>query len=108
MWGYAMDTDASISALVEHRLIPARARSEGARLRRAGQLSICSPASQDSGHVGHAGIGVVSLRGAPLSLSTFATTYFIIFCSGQGLFGVACLLALGGLCTWLGPLTMRN
>ena len=47
---------------MEHRLIPGRARSEGARLRRAGQLSIWSPASQDSGNVGHAGVDVVSLR----------------------------------------------
>ena len=35
-----------------------------------------SPASQDSSHVGNAGVGVVSLRGAPISLPTFATAQF--------------------------------
>ena len=40
---YALDTDASFLALVEHRLVPARARSEGARLRRAGLASVWSP-----------------------------------------------------------------
>ena len=38
--------------------------------------SIWAPASQDSSHVGNAGIGVVSLRGAPLALPTFATAQF--------------------------------
>ena len=110
---YGMGTDASFSALVEHRLIPARARSEGAR--RAGQLSICSPAHQDCGHVGHAGTGVVSLRGKPLSLPPLPLLLFHHFLLRAGLLGVACLLALGGLCTWwwlMGsrglPLTMRS
>ena len=31
------------------------------------------PASQESSHVGHGGVGVISLRGAPLSLPTSAT-----------------------------------
>ena len=35
--------------------------------------SIWAPASQDSSHVGNAWVGVVSLRGALLSLPTFAT-----------------------------------
>ena len=39
---YALDTDASFLALVEHRLVPAGARSEGARLRRAGLASVWS------------------------------------------------------------------
>ena len=30
--------------------------------------SVWSSASQDCSHVGHAGVGVVSLKGAPLSL----------------------------------------
>ena len=37
------------------------------------------PASLEGGHVGHAGVGVVSLRGAPISLPTFATTGFSEF-----------------------------
>ena len=39
---------------------------------RSGRL----PASQDTSHVGHAGVGVVSLWGAPLSLPTVATAQF--------------------------------
>ena len=60
-------------AVTEHRLIPARVRSEWARLRSKGVASVWAPASQDSSHVGNAGVGVVSLRGAPLSLPTSAT-----------------------------------
>ena len=60
-------------AVVEHRLIPARFRSEWARLRGKDVASVWAPACQDSSHVGNAGVGVVSLRGAPVSLPTFAT-----------------------------------
>ena len=37
---------------------------------------VWAPASKDSSHVGNAGVGVVSLRGAPISLPTFATAQF--------------------------------
>ena len=48
---------------------------------------------QDSSHVGNAGVGVVSLRGAPLSLPTFATPQFkSFFDCGRA---VRCLLPLG-------------
>ena len=40
-------------------------RSGWARLRSRGVASIWAPASQDSSHVGNAGVGVVSLRSAP-------------------------------------------
>ena len=63
-------------AVVEHRLIPARVRGEWARLRKKGLATVWAPASQDTSHVGHDGVGVVSLRGAPLSLPTFATAQF--------------------------------
>ena len=76
---FALDTDASFLALLEHRLVLARARSEVARLGRAGLSSFWSPACQDSGHGGHAGVGVVSLRGAPLSLPSFATASYSSF-----------------------------
>ena len=46
-------------------------RSEWARLKRKGVASIWVPASRDSSHVGNVGEGVVSLRGAPVSLPTF-------------------------------------
>ena len=35
--------------------------------------TISAPASQESSHVGNAGVGDISMRGAPLSLPTFAT-----------------------------------
>ena len=50
-------------------------------------------ASQDTSHVGHAGVGVVSLRGAPISLPTFATAQFRrYFDCGRA---VRCMLPLG-------------
>ena len=71
-----MEVGVDFLAVVEHRFIPARVRSEWSRLRSKGLSSIWAPASQDSSHVGNAGVGVVSLRGAPLSLPTFATAQF--------------------------------
>ena len=57
-----------------------------------GLCSIWAPASQDSSHVGNAGVGVVSLRGAPLALPTFATSQFkSFFDCGRA---VRCLLPL--------------
>ena len=47
-------------AVTEHRLILARVRREWARLRCKGVASIWAPASQDSSHVGNAGVGIVS------------------------------------------------
>ena len=74
-------------------MIPARVRSEWSRLRSKGLLSIWAPASQDSSHVGNAGGGVISLRGAPLALPTFATAQFTSFFDcGRA---VRCLLPLG-------------
>ena len=63
-------------AVAEHRLIPGRVRSEWSRLGGKGISSVWAPASQVSSHVGNAGVGVVSLRGAPLALPTFATAQF--------------------------------
>ena len=54
---------------------------------------IWAPASQVSSHVGNAGVGVVSLRGAPLALPTFVTAQFkSFFDCGRA---VRCLLPLG-------------
>ena len=80
-------------AVAEHRLIPARVRSEWSRLRKKGLASIWAPASQDSSHVGNAGVGVVRLRGALLSLPTFATAQFKrFFDCGRA---VRCVVPLG-------------
>ena len=73
---FALEVGVDFLAVAEHRLIPARIRGEWSRLRKKGLASIWAPASQDSSHVGIAGVGVVSLRGAPLSLLTFATSQF--------------------------------
>ena len=44
-------------AVVEHRLIPARVRREWASLRRNWLATVWAPASQDTSHVGNAGVG---------------------------------------------------
>ena len=66
----------SFLAVAEHRLIPSRARSVGHLLRKAGHHSVWAPACQDKIAGGHAGVGVVSLGGAPLSLPSFVTPQF--------------------------------
>ena len=80
-------------AVVEHRLIPAKVRGEWSRLRVKGLSSVEPPASQDSSHVGNAGVGVVSLSGAPLALPTFATAHFKRFFDCRRV--VRCMLPLG-------------
>ena len=72
----ALDARIDFLAVVEHRLIPARVRTEWSRLRSKGVASIWASASHDSTHVGNAAVGVISLRCAPLSLPTFATAHF--------------------------------
>ena len=63
------------------------------RLRRSGVSSIWAPACQETSHVGNAGVGVVSLKGAPFSLPSFATAQFQrFFDCGRA---VRCLLPLG-------------
>ena len=72
----ALEVGVDFLAVVEHRLIPARVRSEWARLRR-----------------GNAGVGVISMKGAPLALPTFATAQFkSFFDCGRA---VWCMLPLG-------------
>ena len=73
---FALDVGVDFLAVVEHRLIPAGVRSEWAWLRCKKIASIWAPASQEASHVGHSGVGIVSLRGAPLSLPSFATAQF--------------------------------
>ena len=88
-----MEAKVDFLAVVEHRLIPARARSEWDRLRRKGLASVWAPACQDFSHVGNAGVGVVSLRGALVALPSFATSQFrSFFDSGRA---VRCMLPLG-------------
>ena len=72
----ALDSCAQFLAVAEHRLTPSRARSIGHHLRKAGYHSIWAPACQDKIAGGHAGVGVISLGGAPLSLPSFITPQF--------------------------------
>ena len=90
---FALESSADFLAVVEHRLIPARERGEWSRLRRSGVSSIWAPACQETSHVGNAGVGVVSLKGASLTLPTSAAAQF------KGFFDcgrvVRCTLPLG-------------
>ena len=87
----AMEAGADFLAVVEHRLISAQVRGEWVRLSGKGLASAGAPASQD---VSHAGVGIVSLRGAPVALPTFATAQFRrYFDLGRA---VRCLLPIGG------------
>ena len=76
---FALEAAVDFFAVVEHRLIPARVRSECNRLRRKGLASVWAPACQDSSHVGNAEVGVVSLRGAPVALPSVASSQFKVF-----------------------------
>ena len=72
----ALDSCAQFLAVAEHRLIPSRARSVCHQLRKAGHHSIWAPTCQDKIAGGHAGVGVISLGGSPLSLPSFVTPQF--------------------------------
>ena len=72
----ALDSCAQFLAVAEHRVIPSRARSVYHQLRKAGDHSVWSLACQDHVAGGHAGVGVVSLGGAHLSLPSFFTRVF--------------------------------
>ena len=72
----ALDSCAQVLAVAEHWLIPSRARSVCHQLRRAGHHSVWSLACQDHVAGGHAGVGVVSLGGASLSVPSFLTPQF--------------------------------
>ena len=88
-----MDTEVDFLAVTEHRLIPARVRSEWARLKAKGVASVWAPASQDASHVGNVGVGIVSLKGAPLALPACATAQFKAFFDRGRV--VRCTLPLG-------------
>ena len=89
----SLEVGVDFLAVVEHRLLPARVRSEWSRLRSKGLSSIWAPASQDSYHSRNAGVGVISMKGAFLALPTFATAQFRSF-FGCGR-AVRCMLPLG-------------
>ena len=101
-----LETNVDFLAVVEHRLVPARVREEWARLRARGASSVWSPASQESSHVGHGGVGVVSLRGAPLSLPASVTAQFrrfFLIVVGVALYVACCFWSFSASCcsVWL-------
>ena len=75
-WGFSFGFLCSVLTIAEHRFILSWARSVCHQLRNAGHQSIWSPSCQDQVAGGHAGVGVVSLGGAPLSLPSFVTLQF--------------------------------
>ena len=87
----ALEVGVDFLAVVENRLIPARVRSEWARLKGKGLASIWAPACQDSSHDGNAGVGVISMRGALVALPIFAAAQRF-FDYGRA---VRCMLPLG-------------
>ena len=90
----ALEVEVDYLAVVEHKLVLAGVRNEWALLKAKGIASIWAPASQDSSHVGNAGVGVVSMRSAPVAMPTFATAHFKrFFDCGRA---IRCLLPLGG------------
>ena len=72
----ALESTAHFLAIAEHRLVPARARTVTTELRHARRSSVCAPSCQDVTPGGHAGVGVISLHGAPLSLPTLFDSSF--------------------------------
>ena len=75
-------------------LIPARVRSEWARLQRKVLASVWAPACQECSHVGNAGVGVISMRGAPIAfLPLPLPSLRCFFDCGRA---VRCMLPLGG------------
>ena len=80
----------------------------GPRLKGKGLASFWAPACEDSSHVGNVGVCAISVRGAPLALSTFATAQFKRFIDyGRA---VRCMLPLGleGSCIWLSCTVIRE
>ena len=66
----ALESSAHFLAVAETRLVPARARTVTTQLRQARRSSVWAPSCQDVTPGGHAGVGGISLHGAPLSLPT--------------------------------------
>ena len=72
----ALESSAHFLAIAEHRLVPARARTVTTQLRQARRSSVWAPSCQDVTPGGHAGVGVISLHGALLSLPTLFDSSF--------------------------------
>ena len=67
----ALESSAHFLAVAEHRLVTITTQ-----LRQARRSSVWAPSCQDVTPGGHAGVGVISLHGAPLSLPTLLDSSF--------------------------------
>ena len=95
----ACDVDVDFIGAVECRLIPGEVRHEWSMLRKDGIHSVRFPASQKHSQVGQAGVGVVRLKGALVSLPTFAASQFqALFTREAGLFGRFLPIGKGEVC----------
>ena len=74
----ALESTAHFLAIAEHRLVSARARTVTTQLRQARRSSVWASSCQDVTPGGHAGVGVISLYGAP----TFSSHPFRPFLQG--------------------------
>ena len=92
----ALESSAHFLAIAEHRLVPARARAVTTQLRQARRSSVWAPSCQDVTPGGHAGVGVISLHGAPLSLPTLLDSSFKEFFRIGRAMRVILLLGDGG------------
>ena len=73
-----------------------------------GLRGIWAPACQDSSHVGNAGSGVNSMKGAPLAPPTSATVQFKRFFDYGRVVRCMLPLGLGGSCIWLSCTVIRE
>ena len=81
-----LEAQVDFLAVVEHRLIPARVRSEWTRLGRKGLAT-------DTSHVGNADVGVITIRGTPvvcLRLPLLSSSVFLTLVVLSG----ACFLSV--------------
>ena len=74
---YVLDTDADFVAVVEHRLVPARARGEGERLLRAGVRSVWAPARLEESMLAMLVSMCLVCVVPPFSLPTFGYCWFL-------------------------------
>ena len=83
--GLALDSQVHFPATVEHRRIPAGARNVTAQLRQAGVSSVWALHVKTLHLERRAGVGVVILHGAPLSLPSIVTHFTEIFRLGRAM-----------------------
>ena len=96
----ALDAGVDFLAVAEHRLIPARVRSEWSRLRGKGISSVWAPASQVSSHVGNAGLVLSVCVALPLLCPRLLQLCLSLSLTAVGLSGVCSLLPLVGFFTF--------